>query len=243
MAYQGCSRFNPVVLLSNDDMAGDPDARNDKDAANRRVVIFLFRPRKTAPSDWPCPRVKESADACRAQFWPDGDQRRQNGAQERLYKETRDTMACRFYDRQARRSPCEGRREDLVPLVIRVLDANRLPRAGAAYALDVGGKALSGVTGPDGIVRKRIPRTAAAGSITIDGQPMALVIEPLPDVQDLRGVQLRLDNLHYDVGSATGILTGQTQDALRAFQNDVGLPATGQPDAATLAALVSIYGS
>jgi hypothetical protein len=39
-----------------------------------------------------------------------GDTRRKNGDTLKLYAETRDTMACRFYDRFARRSPCEGSR-------------------------------------------------------------------------------------------------------------------------------------
>jgi hypothetical protein len=110
MALQGCSRFNPVVLLPNSMMNGDPDIRNEQDAPNRRVLVFLFRKEsKITESDWPCPRVKESADGCRAQFWPDADLRRQNGDSRREYKTTHDTMACRFYDRFARRSPCEGR--------------------------------------------------------------------------------------------------------------------------------------
>ena len=110
MAMQGCSRFNPVKLLPNSVMNGsDQDARNAQDAPNRRVLLYLFRKgTKITKDDWPCPRVKESASACKAQFWPDGDTRRQNGDQERRYLNTHDTMACRFYDRLARRSPCEG---------------------------------------------------------------------------------------------------------------------------------------
>lgn len=110
MALQGCSRFNPVVLLTKDEMQGrDQTTRNADDAPNRRVLMFLFgKGTKVDSGAWPCPKVKDSPDACKAQFWPDGDQRRQNSDARRLYKETRDTMACRFYDRFARRSPCEG---------------------------------------------------------------------------------------------------------------------------------------
>lgn len=113
MAMQGCSRFNPVVLLptSEENAAGGP--RNEDNAQNRRVLVFLFRPdRKVDLVDWPCPRVKESVNACKDQFWPDGEHRRQNQKEERQYRVTRDTMACRFYDRFARRSPCEWGRPD-----------------------------------------------------------------------------------------------------------------------------------
>jgi hypothetical protein len=122
MTMQGCSRFNPVKLLPNRVMKGkDQDARNAEDAPNRRVLLFLFRKgTNVAPSAWPCPRVKESAAACKAQFWPDGDQRRQNGDTLRRYTDTHDTMACRFYDQFARRSPCEGLRLPSKPLRVAV---------------------------------------------------------------------------------------------------------------------------
>lgn len=114
MAMQGCSELNPVFLLSQDEMSqyqqsGDTKTRNKRNGPNRRVVIFLFRPGTQVPAGaWPCPRVKEGVGACRGQFWPDGDQRRAAGDDERKYQDTHDTMACRFYDRFARRSPCEG---------------------------------------------------------------------------------------------------------------------------------------
>jgi hypothetical protein len=109
MSLQGCSRFNPIVLLTRDEMASSDTAlRNAHNAPNRRVVLFLFPAgTKLDPSKWPCPKVKDSPDACKSVFWSDGEQRRQNGTEARLYRATRNTMACRFYDRFARRSPCE----------------------------------------------------------------------------------------------------------------------------------------
>ena len=108
-SLQGCSRFNPVVLLSNDDMNGDGDARNTADAPNRRVLMFLF-PKGTTVNPaaaWPCPAVNAPPDGCKVAFWTDGDAQRQPGSELKLYRNTHDTMACRFYDRFARRSPCE----------------------------------------------------------------------------------------------------------------------------------------
>jgi hypothetical protein len=109
MSLQSCGKLNPIVLLTNDEMnSADKATRHDADAPNRRVIMFLFQKgTKTDPSGWPCPKVKDPGDACSAAFWPDGDTRRKNEDAKRLYKETRDTMACRFYDRFARRSPCE----------------------------------------------------------------------------------------------------------------------------------------
>jgi peptidoglycan hydrolase-like protein with peptidoglycan-binding domain len=54
-------------------------------------------------------------------------------------------------------------------------------------------------------------------------------------------MQLRLDNLDYEPGPATGQMTPQTEAALRDFQNDVGLPPTGRPDATTIAKLNETY--
>ncbi|MGH7297780.1 MAG: peptidoglycan-binding protein, partial [Polyangiaceae bacterium] len=115
MSLQSCGKFNPIVLLTSDEMGGEDTTdgaskttRNADDAPNRRVIMFLFpKGTKVDSGQWPCPKVKESNDACTAQFWPDGDSWRKNGDALKLYKDTHDTMACRFYDRFARRSPCE----------------------------------------------------------------------------------------------------------------------------------------
>jgi hypothetical protein len=115
MSLQSCGKFNPIVLLTKEEMggAGTSDGafkmqRNADDAPNRRVIMFLFEKGTIVdPGEWPCPKVKEGYDACKAEFWPDGDQRRQNGDTLRVYADTKDTMACRWYDRFARRSPCE----------------------------------------------------------------------------------------------------------------------------------------
>ena len=116
MSLQSCGKFNPILLLTTGEMGGEDTTdgaskvqRNIDDAPNRRVIMYLFpKGTKVDSTQWPCPKVKESNDACKSQFWPDGDSRRKNVDTQREYKVTRDTMACRFYDRFARRSPCEG---------------------------------------------------------------------------------------------------------------------------------------
>lgn len=141
MAMQGCSEFNPVFLLSNDEtqgyaQSGDTATRNKRNGPNRRVVMFLFRPgTQVTASQWPCPRVKEGADACKAQFWPDGDTRRQAGDDERKYVATHDTMACRFYDRFARRSPCEGGMPAFVEVDLGLDASTNLNDLSQTYAL------------------------------------------------------------------------------------------------------------
>ena len=109
MSLQSCGKFNPVVLLTSATMNGaDTAGRNEQDAPNRRVVMLFFPQRTSVDTAvWPCPKVKEAGDACKTAFWPDGDAHRKNGGTLKFYSKTKDTMACRFYDRFARRSPCE----------------------------------------------------------------------------------------------------------------------------------------
>ena len=118
--YQGCSRFNPLLVFSQPDeqryeqaKADNDDAtlaaRNAANASNRRVLVLLFRPgSQIVPSQWPCPRATEGKDGCIARFWSDGEKRRSTHlATERRYEKTKDTFACRFYDRLSSNSPCE----------------------------------------------------------------------------------------------------------------------------------------
>ena len=118
-AFQGCSEFNPILILSkSDDDTLPKEDRNSKNAPNRRVVLYFFQPGLEIEVDkWPCPRVNEGSAGCRKRFWSDHEKRRkQEPDKARAYARqpslglegTRDTFACRFYDRLARHSPCEA---------------------------------------------------------------------------------------------------------------------------------------
>jgi hypothetical protein len=111
--YQGCSEFNPLLLLSKEEnsklsKAGHKAERDRLNAPNRRVMAFLFFPgRVVVPDDWPCPRAAEDGKGCKARFFADGEQRRAPGDERREFAKTPDTFACRFYHRFATDSPCE----------------------------------------------------------------------------------------------------------------------------------------
>jgi hypothetical protein len=140
MSLQSCGKLNPIVLLTTAEMGGEDTTdgaskttRNADDAPNRRVIMYFFpKGTKVDTGVWPCPKVGESNAKCSKAFWPNGDARRKNGTERRDYKNTRDTMACRFYDRFARRSPCEGGAYKLFPfgLLIELVDND--PWIGAA---------------------------------------------------------------------------------------------------------------
>ena len=159
MSLQSCGKFNPTVLLTAAEMNGYDEAnRNADDAPNRRVLMFFFAKGTTVDTSvWPCPKVKEVGDACKSAFWPGGDAKRKNGAVKRLYKDTRDTMACRFYDRFARRSPCEGAKLSLPCFVYAKLmdDAVDAPLANTPYVLrGSGGVRIAAVTDANGVLRQ-----------------------------------------------------------------------------------------
>lgn len=114
--YQGCSEFNPILLFSQEEEKEfqqdkeDKTRRNQANAPNRRVMVLIFRKgTKVDPNRWPCPRAKEGTAGCKKRFWSDGEKRRTTKLQDdqRQFEETKDTFACRFYNRTVINSPCE----------------------------------------------------------------------------------------------------------------------------------------
>jgi hypothetical protein len=108
---QGCSDFNPLLLLSRNENDTLPHPkRNQENQPNRRVVVFLFCPgRKINTKLWPCPAWSGGSAACKKRFFANGEQRRTPAAAARReFAKTHDTFACRFYDRIAHLSPCES---------------------------------------------------------------------------------------------------------------------------------------
>jgi hypothetical protein len=119
--YQGCSSFNPLIIFSQtkeDSFAASKDdqnqqvydARNLANAPNRRVLVLIFpKGSKVDPNKWPCPSVKGDKSGCIKRFWSDGQTRRSDRLpdNDRKYATSKDTFACRFYDRLMNVAPCE----------------------------------------------------------------------------------------------------------------------------------------
>ncbi len=120
---QGCGEFNPLMVFSAREARefskpANRAARNDANAVNRRVLVYLFAPDTVVDeSRWPCPTFKEGAAGCRKRFFVDADKRRRSENARREYRFSHDTFACRFYDRFAGPSPCE--RSNVVSSLIR----------------------------------------------------------------------------------------------------------------------------
>jgi hypothetical protein len=113
----GCGEFNPVMLLSQDDEDRFKpeemhEARDEAYAEDRRVLVYIFKHgTEIDPKPWPCPRATDSPEPnCTNRFWSDARRVRlvRKKDEPRRFKETRDTMACRFYHGFAFNSPCEA---------------------------------------------------------------------------------------------------------------------------------------
>jgi len=249
--YQGCSDFNPLVLLAKPDEAKmTKPRRNAENQPNRRVVIYLFRPDiPIDASSFPCPRAEEGAAGCKARFFANADQRRKPGNLRRTFAESADTFGCRFYDRIAHDSPCERvlpARPGYIWLRLCILDETGTPRTQLPYKLSIDGTPVeSGIplqTDGQGMLEHEIPANSMAGDLSFDDTQMTLQLA-LPPVTTPLGLQARLKNLGYYTGGLDGKMGPTTQNAVAGFQRDSGLAVSGTPDDRTRQKLVSRHGS
>jgi hypothetical protein len=250
---QGCSEFNPLIVLSENDNKTLPrEQRNARNRLNRRVLVFLFRPGvRVTPGFWPCPAADDpSIAACQARFFgppKTGEERRSSGAQRREFAITQDTFACRFYARVSDSSPCESPGVPLTTITIRLFNVHHEPMVGAKYVLEVGGRTFSAETNDAGILSHRVPLGVTTGKLTLDMWSADLVISPIAGPDDATGRQVRLENLGY-VDEVAGERAGAggtvpADLALMRFQSANELPPDGQVSDDTTKKLLEVYGS
>lgn len=239
-SLQGCGEFNPVRLLTQaeNESPNDLEQRNARNAINRRVVLYLFRPGTMIdPARWPCPLASEPSAGCRKQFWADGDARRRPGDVERSYRITRDTFACRFYDGMARFSPCEG--VVLRNVQLRLFDNLARPLPNAPFLARFNGKQLRGRADGAGFIllRKVVP----PATMEICWRPRPTQDDPTKDDLDEsllhfrltlfvtagdhaadEAVRQRLHNLGFNESP-------ELSENVKAFQQHYGRAITGVP--------------
>lgn len=132
-------------------------------------------------------------------------------------------------------------------LRIRLKDADGRNASGAKYVIGANKLRKEGTTTEDGMIDLDIPAEATVATIEIDGStyPLRLgQLNPLVSVPDdgTSGIQARLTNLGYEVGEIDGKLGPHTKRAVRAFQEDTALAATGIVDDTLLEALKKAHG-
>jgi len=110
---QGCSEFNPMMVFSTDEHAkyqsyALKQERDDENACNRRVVVFLYPDGvRVDPDHWPCPAAESGAGECQKRFWSDHAPRRNPQALRRNFDGDFDTFGCRFYHYFGNNTPAE----------------------------------------------------------------------------------------------------------------------------------------
>jgi hypothetical protein len=135
-------------------------------------------------------------------------------------------------------------------LRVRFLEADDRPRAELPYLLSIetaSGDPVedrAGSLDDEGFLEAGIPADAKFATVTLglDGREVhRFGIGRLDPIDTPRGVQGRLRNLGYACGDENGELGPATAAAVRRFQQESGLSATGALDDATRAALLARY--
>jgi peptidoglycan hydrolase-like protein with peptidoglycan-binding domain len=189
----GCSEFNPLLLLSDEEEKAfrkDPALKEERNAAyeqDRRVLVYVYKHDAEVDSGkWPCPRVNEPTAGCRERFWADSKDRLARGEERRKFKDTGDTMACRWYHAFAIHSPCEvGRKLWVLRLRVDGSKEKPDPLANRAYVVTAGdtpfAPVLRGFTDANG--QLEIPVLHEKGTMTLKIDFFGLV-KPPADTED-----------------------------------------------------------
>lgn len=137
-----------------------------------------------------------------------------------------------------------------VKLRMKLLDKLGRPYKYKKYRVDVAGKQFFGHTSAKGLVEEQIPADATEGTLNLwladqnaehATTTMPLRIGYLDPVDEVSGVQARLNHLGFDCGPIDGIAGPRTAAALAAFQKIAGLKETGVIDAATRGKLQHLH--
>ncbi len=116
------------------------------------------------------------------------------------------------------------------------------PIAGEDYVIKVDGKLIQGSTDPEGKIEADIPANAKSGMLIIGGEEIPLEIGVMEPVTELKGIQMRLNNLGYTCGNIDGKLDDETRAAIESFQAANDQEVTGEADKATQDKLAELHG-
>jgi hypothetical protein len=112
------------------------------------------------------------------------------------------------------------------------------PRANEEYTLEIDGTQIKGKTNGEGILEHFIPGEASVGKLILRGgqEVKNIKIGYLDPLEKPIGVQQRLKNLGFNCPQSNE-LDEETKEALKKFQAEYNLEATGEADGATKAKL------
>jgi hypothetical protein len=127
-----------------------------------------------------------------------------------------------------------------VPAVLRmIVEENNTPIANTAYVLQIDGRTYQGSTNASGLLEVSIPPTAKRGRLRVGELVYDLELGSMDPEHEIEGIQARLHNLGFYEGDIDGDFSPDTKAAVAAFQESVGMKATGELDKSTLERLLS----
>lgn len=131
----------------------------------------------------------------------------------------------------------------VVETVVRLV-SDEGPIANEPYVVEGLGAPVEGTTDADGklTIEHRVTERGVMVWVPGRGRCFPLRFGDMDPITEVSGVQKRLGLLGHFGGEATGALDEATTEAITAFQKKQGLPANGQLDEATRAALKEAFG-
>jgi type VI secretion system secreted protein VgrG len=137
------------------------------------------------------------------------------------------------------------------PITMHLHDDDLKAFANKRYRLVAGGLTFDGTTDAKGRLSEKVPAEVTAGQVTVwIGEyptgptvrwPIELRDDTIPAPNTVEGALLRLRHLGYYHGEVAGQLTSEARAAIRCFQADHELEATGELDQATAGKLKDVH--
>lgn len=123
-------------------------------------------------------------------------------------------------------------------------DSTGAALAGRPFRLVVEGRdPVVGTTDAEGRLRYEVAAGTRKATLFFRYRRFELELDALPEVEQVAGVQERLNLLNYFSGRVDGELSSRTRNALKSFQRDHALDETGECDEATLRSLKKTFGA
>jgi hypothetical protein len=137
-----------------------------------------------------------------------------------------------------------------VKIRLRIRDRNGVALGNKEYRLKIGDRTYEGRTDSDGLIEQEIAPTANQGELTVffdedqddyEDCTWPLQLGAMDPIDEVSGIQGRLNNLGISCGAVDGITGPRTKAAIREFQSRVGLSVTGAIDDTLRAKLQSAH--
>jgi peptidoglycan hydrolase-like protein with peptidoglycan-binding domain len=118
------------------------------------------------------------------------------------------------------------------------------PISDMEYKLNIDGKEFEGKTDSEGRIKRAIsPNAKLAKLVLANGTKYDLKLGRLDPVDEVTGIQGRLQSLGFYEGAINGKMNDETKSALMLFKRSHDLEASGEADEQTKARLVEMAGT